>query len=938
MIKLICYLCVAKRSAKHMRKNKNNRVLKIFVLIAYIFCTLVLIVEAAFNGQTSSIQSNLIGDIIADVVNGVSKDQTKVIYPEDISIEGLDNQNGFVGDELQLNVTTLPENTSYKQKIFSSSNESIATVSPTGVVSFYSQGSVEITVKNTYNETIKDSIVINVLNVEPQNINFYIKNSEEKNGVYTLYLEDESDYRLISEVEPINTTFKNVTYSSSSDFFEITKDGYLKNLKDSCNEIVTITAKCGEIEKTIKVKVSFKQKVELERLELILEKDIIYLDETIDYSIYYYPNNSSYKNYEVICSNTDIVQVNNGFITGINVGKTIITILSSYDNSIYCQKEIEVVEKEDIQSFDISIASNQIIEGHITKINISNIQPNKNADISTLKYTSSNELVVKVDNQGNVYAINSGIATISVETDNGFIQTIPVQVEQYSDYENNCNIIGFELNTTKKQDIVLDENNKIQLNEYYFVDLWNYDNSGLKKGSKEVSYILQDGNGNSIINGSELVVNNIGEVSFYVHHKSTNIISELVTINICDSFNINIKSDKNINFVGQEYILNIENNIDKKFEQQNYVVNIFDEKGNKVTKDPIIEKMNDGKFKIKSIYNSGKYIIEVIPIVNGKTINDLSKKIEINLIHKYVESIDFEFINPATNEVLIINNQMKLSVNEIININFLVNNEVTKYDFNISSSDSNVVNVKNNQLIPLRSGEALITIKEENTGLIKQIKMLVSNIVTIDDNCPVVFDNKEIEYDNEQNVYKIKNGTSSSIFLNLTEETTYTNVIYSSNDERIVSIGSDGTITAHKVGTALINMVCDDGEGKKVEYQITIKVNKKNLIEDLSAFFYKVRKGLGHFAAFLVLGIFSTLTYFIWFKKRDWVISLPLNFITGFYIAFLTEFIQRYVPGRSGNFNDVIIDMSGFLLSSIIITVLWFVLIIVKNKKKNSST
>ena len=43
--------------------------------------------------------------------------------------------------------------------------------------------------------------------------------------------------------------------------------------------------------------------------------------------------------------------------------------------------------------------------------------------------------------------------------------------------------------------------------------------------------------------------------------------------------------------------------------------------------------MNDGKFKIKSIYNSGKYIIEVIPIVNGKTINDLSKKIDINLTH-----------------------------------------------------------------------------------------------------------------------------------------------------------------------------------------------------------------------------------------------------------------------------------------------------------------
>ena len=59
-------------------------------------------------------------------------------------------------------------------------------------------------------------------------------------------------------------------------------------------------------------------------------------------------------------------------------------------------------------------------------------------------------------------------------------------------------------------------------------------------------------------------------------------------------------------------------------------------------------------------------------------------------------------------------------------------------------------------------------------------------------------------------------------------------------------------------------MVCDDGAGERVEYQITIKVNKKNLIEDLSTFFYKVRKGLGHFAAFLILGIFSTLTYFMY--------------------------------------------------------------------------
>ena len=83
---------------------------------------------------------------------------------------------------------------------------------------------------------------------------------------------------------------------------------------------------------------------------------------------------------------------------------------------------------------------------------------------------------------------------------------------------------------------------------------------------------------------------------------------------------------------------------------------------------------------------------------------------------------------------------------------------------------------------------------------------------------------------------------------------------------------------------------------------------------------------------FVANSAYSLFTYLLMFNKRKWIISIPFNFISGFYIAFLTEFIQRYVPGRSGNFDDVLIDMSGFLISSIIITITILIMELIKTK------
>ena len=53
----------------------------------------------------------------------------------------------------------------------------------------------------------------------------------------------------------------------------------------------------------------------------------------------------------------------------------------------------------------------------------------------------------------------------------------------------------------------------------------------------------------------------------------------------------------------------------------------------------------------------------------------------------------------------------------------------------------------------------------------------------------------------------------------------------------------------------------------------------------------------------------------------------------GAAIAALTEIIQLNVPGRSGEFLDVLIDFSGYLLGALIVGLITF-LVIRKQRKK----
>lgn len=87
-----------------------------------------------------------------------------------------------------------------------------------------------------------------------------------------------------------------------------------------------------------------------------------------------------------------------------------------------------------------------------------------------------------------------------------------------------------------------------------------------------------------------------------------------------------------------------------------------------------------------------------------------------------------------------------------------------------------------------------------------------------------------------------------------------------------------------------------------------------------------IRKLVGHFGFFLVLGCSSILFYLS--LRRGTIVTLMYHYIVGFMFALLSEFcFEGNTSGRTASFKDVMIDYSGFILiSTIIVLVYYFVI------------
>jgi len=97
--------------------------------------------------------------------------------------------------------------------------------------------------------------------------------------------------------------------------------------------------------------------------------------------------------------------------------------------------------------------------------------------------------------------------------------------------------------------------------------------------------------------------------------------------------------------------------------------------------------------------------------------------------------------------------------------------------------------------------------------------------------------------------------------------------------------------------------------------------------ESFAAF---IRKAFGHFGLFVISGLLTSIALYLSLKdikKMKPHLLFVISLFFGLSMGAITETIQMHVPGRSGEFSDVLIDFSGYILGMLIIGLILFLII-----------
>ncbi len=341
----------------------------------------------------------------------VTKDVEEKVPVESLIIDKTEVSMN-IGDSDKLNVTFEPFNTTDSHKIlWTSSDNSIVSVSDTGEITALSAGTAIITAKMgelsvTCQVTVID-IPIESISINKSEISMYINETETLEVIF----------------KPTNTTAdKTVEWSSSNpSIVDVDKNG---TLIPKSYGTATITARVGEHTATCKVTVIFVQlnSISLDKTELSL-----FVGEKSKLNVIYNPSNTSVDKTVVwTSSNENIVTVaNDGTITAKDAGQA--TVKAKVGNkTVSC---VITVSHIDIESVAINIKELTLFKGNTEVLSVIINPANATVD-TTVIWSSSDNSIVEVDETGIITAKSAGVATITAKVGSHTVSCI-VTVNDY---------------------------------------------------------------------------------------------------------------------------------------------------------------------------------------------------------------------------------------------------------------------------------------------------------------------------------------------------------------------------------------------------------------------------------------------------------------------------------------------------------------------------
>ncbi len=175
--------------------------------------------------------------------------------------------------------------------------------------------------------------------------------------------------------------------------------------------------------------------------------------------------------------------------------------------------------------------------------------------------------------------------------------------------------------------------------------------------------------------------------------------------------------------------------------------------------------------------------------------------------------------------------------------------------------------------------------------------------------------------------------SSARLTLIFDKNASYFDYSLSSSNENVLKV-SGNTVTAIKTGDATVTIEYSDGfSPDAMRFTVNVEVVKQRLSNTVSNWSKTIRKGIGHFAAFFITGVFASVAFMMIFKRK--YLGAPVALGVGFALAGLTEILQMITPGRGPSFNDVLLDYQGFCFAALPIILVFITVYIVKKVKHN---
>ena len=214
-------------------------------------------------------------------------------------------------------------------------------------------------------------------------------------------------------LQPLNVTVKTVTWkSSNTEVATVTADGLITAIAEGTATITVETTDGSNLSNSKQITVTVLAK----SIALEIENTTIDTGNTVQASYSILPSNTTNKNVSWESSKKSVATVDeNGLITAIAPGITIITVKTTDGTNLSDFKQIEVHQKA--TNITIGLSKTGLNAGETLQATC-NFEP-ANVTNHSVRWTSSNPNVATIDANGLITAIGNGTTIISVETLDG---------------------------------------------------------------------------------------------------------------------------------------------------------------------------------------------------------------------------------------------------------------------------------------------------------------------------------------------------------------------------------------------------------------------------------------------------------------------------------------------------------------------------------------